>query len=80
MLLFGKSAFPGKTYNEVLAQNRAANIDLEGEEYRQLPPETLDLLGRMLKKDPRERISAEKALLHPYFKGAEKSEIGYKNF
>lgn len=28
ILLFGKSAFPGTTYNEVLSQNRAANIDL----------------------------------------------------
>lgn len=31
ILLFGKSAFPGTTYNEVLSQNRAANIDLTGE-------------------------------------------------
>jgi calcium-dependent protein kinase len=26
MLLLGVSAFPGKSYNEVLAQNRASNI------------------------------------------------------
>lgn len=30
ILLFGKSAFPGATYNEVLSQNRAALIDLSG--------------------------------------------------
>jgi len=28
ILLLGASAFPGKTYNEVLAQNRASNIPL----------------------------------------------------
>ena len=27
LLLFGKSAFPGTTYNEVLSQNRACNIN-----------------------------------------------------
>lgn len=31
LLLYGKSAFPGTTYNEVLAQNRAANVDLSSE-------------------------------------------------
>lgn len=30
ILLLGISAFPGKTYNEVLAQNRASNITFEG--------------------------------------------------
>lgn len=27
ILVTGKSPFPGKTYNEVLAQNRACNIN-----------------------------------------------------
>jgi calcium-dependent protein kinase len=31
ILLLGVSAFPGKTYNEVLAQNRASNITFEGD-------------------------------------------------
>jgi len=31
VLLLGRSAFNGRNYNEVLAQNRAANIDLTGE-------------------------------------------------
>ena len=31
ILLFGRSPFNGKTYNQVLSQNRAANIDLSGE-------------------------------------------------
>lgn len=31
ILLYGKSAFPGTTYNEVLQQNRAANVDLSGD-------------------------------------------------
>jgi calcium-dependent protein kinase len=31
ILLVGASAFPGKTYTEVLSQNRASNITFEGE-------------------------------------------------
>lgn len=59
VLLFGKSAFNGKTYNEVLSQNRAANIDFSDEEYKKIAPDALDLMVQMLKKKPYERISAE---------------------
>jgi len=58
ILLLGVSAFPGKTYNEVLAQNRASNITFEGEEYKKLEPDALNLLMKMLKKSPNDRISA----------------------
>ena len=70
ILLFGKSAFPGKTYNEVLSQNRAANIDLSSEDYQamaKMEPQTMDLLSQLLKRRPQDRISAEKALGHSYF-------------
>jgi serine/threonine protein kinase len=69
ILLFGKSAFPGTTYNEVLAQNRAANIDLSGEEYKKWGEDAYDLLVKMLKKKPTERITADEALNHKYFTG-----------
>jgi serine/threonine protein kinase len=67
VLLLGTSAFPGKTYNEVLAQNRASVIPLEGDEYKKLDPDALSLLAKMLKKNPGDRISANEALSHPYF-------------
>lgn len=74
ILLFGKSAFPGTTYNEVLSQNRAANIDLTGEQYKKIGQEALDLLSMMLKKKPTQRITAEQAIAHPYFKGMENEQ------
>ena len=40
ILLTGKSPFPGKTYNEVLAQNRACNIDFDTDECQKLPTES----------------------------------------
>ncbi len=58
ILLLGVSAFPGKTYNQVLAQNRASNISFEGEQYKKLDPDSLNLLVRMLKKSPHDRITA----------------------
>lgn len=69
ILLFGKSAFPGTTYNEVLSQNRAANIDLSGDDYKKIGEEALDLLSMMLKKKPNERITADQAINHQYFNG-----------
>lgn len=74
ILLYGKSAFPGTTYNEVLSQNRAANIDLSGDDYKKVGDEALDLLGLMLKKKPTERITADQALNHPYFNGMDIEE------
>lgn len=59
ILLFGKSIFKGKTYNEVLAENRLCNFSLEGSEYEQVGKTTMDLLKKMLKVDPEERISAK---------------------
>lgn len=69
ILLYGKSAFPGTTYNEVLSQNRAANVDLSSEDYKRVGEDALDLLVMMLKKKPSERVTAEEALNHHYFTG-----------
>ena len=74
IVLLGVSAFPGKTYNEVLSQNRASNITYEGEQYSKLDSNTLDLLTKMLKKNPNERITANEALNHAYFSSIEDQE------
>lgn len=74
ILLLGVSAFPGKTYNEVLAQNRASNLTFDGEEYKRLDSDALNLLVRMLKKSPQDRITAAEALAHPYFSAMDEEE------
>lgn len=70
----GKSLFKGKTYNEVLNENRACNFSLEGPEYSSVDKKTMDLMAKMLKVSPKERISAEEALKHEYFMGCEDVE------
>jgi calcium-dependent protein kinase len=67
ILLFGKSIFKGKTYNEVLGENRSCIFDLNGHEYDHVEPSVMDLLRSMLQVIPEERISAEAALKHTYF-------------
>ncbi len=67
ILLFARSVFKGKTYTEVLAENRACAFDLDSPDYDQVDRITMDLLKKMLKINPEERITAEQALSHPYF-------------
>lgn len=65
MLALKKSPFPGVEYNEVLIQNRNCKINFEAVEYAALPLTCtliamvgLDLMKRLLEKDPAKRISA----------------------
>lgn len=74
LLLLRKSPFPGKEYDEVLSQNRACKFNFESSDYQKLPPEgtykfylALDLLIRLLEKEPKKRISAKDALRHAFF-------------
>lgn len=52
-----------KTYISRLPNKKAVELD---EVYKNTDPAGLELLGKMLKLDPLERITAEKALEHPY--------------
>lgn len=54
--------FDGKESKEVLKRNMECNIDFQAQVYRELPSEAVDLLRRMLAKQPGQRITAEEAL------------------
>ena len=66
-LLLGGSVFQGKKYNEILQQNRQCQFNFEKDVYSQINYKAFDLLTKMLEKNPQKRISAEKALIHPFF-------------
>jgi serine/threonine protein kinase len=66
-LLFGHSVFSGKKYNEILNQNRACDFDFSEQKYQDISPLVLDLLKKMLEKEPLRRVSAKRALQHAFF-------------
>ena len=48
-------------------------FNLQSNDYSKLDPEAIDLLGRMLERDPSDRITASQALEHPYLRGCRES-------
>jgi calcium-dependent protein kinase len=71
LMVLGKSPFPGKTFDEVLEQNKSCRINFETFEYNQLPTSCnltsylgLSLLKGLLEKDPKKRLTATQALGH----------------
>ena len=76
ILLMGRSVFPGRSYNEVLSQNKACSFDLNNKEYHDLDPIAHHLLTRMLDKNPDTRIRASEVLKHNFFaKSAMEEEL-----
>ncbi|EGR30511.1 protein kinase domain protein [Ichthyophthirius multifiliis] len=76
--LFNKSLFYGKNLNEVLNLNKRCEIQLDFQEvYNNGNKQSLDLLNKMLQKNPNDRILIEDILNHEYFQ--EKSEQNESN-
>lgn len=44
-------------------------FNLNSQQYKKVDPEAMDLLERMLKIDPRERIRPDEVLRHPFLYG-----------
>lgn len=69
LLLFGVSIFPGKKYQDILTQNRACDFNFTSQMYQNYlsngdlcEHQAYELMKRMLERNPKNRISAEKAL------------------
>lgn len=68
MLLIQKPLFEGNKWEEIYASNQAMKISFNSARYRRVDSYAMDLLRRMLKIDPKERIKAEEILAHPFLK------------
>ncbi|CAD8183766.1 unnamed protein product [Paramecium octaurelia] len=67
-LLTGKSIFGGKTFDDVLITNKKCYIDLDLPiDHVYVTDLSLNLLGQLLNKNAKQRISARQALCHPFF-------------
>lgn len=67
IMVAGKSPFDGKSFQEILTQNKQCNINFSNPKLKKFPY-ILDLLEKMLEVQPSKRISAKDALNHDFFK------------
>lgn len=75
--LTGGSPFHGKSYNEILIKNKHCEVKFNLKELGyEISNSAIDLLKKMLQKDPKLRISAKDALNHPWIatKGGEQEK------
>jgi calcium-dependent protein kinase len=69
ILLTKRPLFEGTKFEEVYENNRKMRFNLNSLGYKKLDPEAMDLLEKMLKIDPRERIKPDDILHHPFLYG-----------
>eukprot|EP01017_Pseudomicrothorax_dubius_P033728 TRINITY_DN4543_c0_g1_i2.p1 TRINITY_DN4543_c0_g1~~TRINITY_DN4543_c0_g1_i2.p1 ORF type:complete len:154 (-),score=27.28 TRINITY_DN4543_c0_g1_i2:12-473(-) len=65
-MLTGLSPFDDEDGNVILQKNKECSIDFDNPDLKKAPVLALDLLRRMLEKDPTKRITAKAAVDHPY--------------
>ena len=68
ILLSARPPFEGEDDEEIMENVEAGNYDLESPPFNKLSKNSLDLLKKLLAMDPEQRITAEEALNHPWFK------------
>ena len=58
ILLIGEQSFPGKSRNTILNKNKECKIDYKIKKYEEVAGDGIDLLSRLLEKNPEKRITA----------------------
>jgi calcium-dependent protein kinase len=66
ILLTGKPPFDGQTERHIARSVKQAVYSLEGPEWEYVSSEAKDLIQKLLMKNPKVRISAREAVLHPW--------------
>lgn len=59
ILLVGEQSFPGRSRNTILNKNKECRIDFKGKKYEEIAGDGIDLLSRLLEKQPERRITAK---------------------
>ena len=67
VLLTGRPVFRGYNLNEILLKNKKCEIEFPPKYWSKISDKAQDLVSKMLTKDPKERITCELALSHPWF-------------
>ena len=75
ILLSARPPFGGEDDNDIMERVSYGKYDLESPPFNKLSKNSLDLIQRLLTMDPDQRISAEQALNHPWFKEFKSQEL-----
>ena len=75
VLLTKKPPFGGETSEEIIANIEKGVYDLKSPPFDKISKNAIDLLQKLLNKDIKQRISAQTALNHPWFKEQKSREI-----
>ncbi|PRW57463.1 serine threonine kinase [Chlorella sorokiniana] len=70
MLLSGQPPFSSTSHPRLLRSIVAGRFSFEGPAWKRISPEAQDLIAKLLVVDPRQRLTANAALAHPWMKGS----------
>lgn len=68
ILLSGKPPFDGVDDKEIIKRVKKGDIQVNTIEWKKKSRDSIDLLKKMMTKDPEKRISAMDALAHPWIR------------
>ena len=75
ILLSGRPPFGGEDDREIMDNVKIGKYDLESSPFNKCSKSVLDLIRKLLVMDKNKRISAQEALLHPWFKEQKAKEL-----
>ena len=75
ILLSARPPFAGEDDNDIMERVIIGEYDLESPPFNKLSKNALDLIKKLLTMDVNERINAEQALNHPWFKENKSQEL-----
>ena len=68
VMLCGYEPFYGETDTELIRANKDALIEFPDEEWKRISPAARDLVERMMRASPDERLSVDQAMSHPWMR------------
>ncbi len=75
VLLTKKPPFGGDTSDEIIAKIKKGEFDMTSPPFNKISNSAKDLIKKLLTLDPRQRISAQQALYHSWFKEQQSKQL-----
>ena len=75
ILLSGRPPFGGENDKEIMERVAIGKYDSQSSPFNKVSKSGIDLIQKLLIMDPKKRISAQDALLHPWFKENKSKEL-----